>query len=82
MVERNGFRFDFRINVPEPPDGQEVVKCYGMPLFVYAAKDGEVRLASGLTESQQCEVAQYVQEHGVAGVMLLLKRDVARGRVH
>lgn len=79
MSER--FRFDQRVlPVPKPPLGKEVVKCFGMPVVVCAAKPGERVLGSGLTESQAREVGQLVLDQGVDR-LALQKQMVAQGQL-
>jgi len=79
-MERSGFRFDQRVQMPAVPDGMAVVKCYGMPLVVSAPAPGEPVLSSGMTEAQLREVAQYVATADKGGALTQQKRMVARGQ--
>ncbi len=74
------FRFDQRVDIPNAPADQEVVKCFGLPLMVSAAKPDEVRLQSGLTRTQQMEVAQFIKNVGI-GSLAEQKQRVANGRL-
>ncbi|HSX18731.1 MAG TPA: hypothetical protein VLE91_01195 [Candidatus Saccharimonadales bacterium] len=80
-MERNGFRFDQRVQMPEIPEGKAVIKCYGMPLVVSAAAPGERVLPCGMTETQLREKAQYIATIDKGGALTRQKMMVARGQV-
>lgn len=79
MKERNGFKFDKRIEVPDPPQGQVVVKFFGEPVFVSAPCENDTFIGnSGITESQLKELNNVVAERGIAS-LVNQKLQVAKG---
>lgn len=64
-IEGQHFKFDPRLEIPQAPEGQVVVKFFGQPVFVSEPHPGEQPIAGGLFPSQLSELIAMQQETGI-----------------